>query len=265
MAIDKRRNPAIKCLTCKIYRLKNDFKNQNCCNTCFQKRISLHIKFKKVDPTKTNVACPKCNTTNKLCDMRYKGFQTMRGVKYFQGFVPYSCIACYTKNRYDNTLKQLNDPLTKDSFILARRLRERKNDKRRNGSMLKAFRRGKSTAKSQGVKWLITLPQFESLFKNPYDFYDGKRLTFGKSAYRLDRIGKTQFGGDGKRGGDYHIDNVVICHFKHNFSRDKMDLSVADYKKLIVGYLKFKKQKKANKNYIKYMRLKNNLKIRSSI
>lgn len=249
-----------KCRACgKNKHYKNFVNDQgkklnNCCLTCFNTKVKLHIKYKKVDPRTVHLNCPKCSQPKRLCDMYFSGWETTsKGSKFFRGFGKSMCANCKTLKT--NNIKK---PYVKKYVYNEAR-------KKRNGKMATAYLRLLEAAKKDGVKCLITRDQFEHLFQKPYDYYDGKRVSFGKCAYRLDRIGLPQFGGDGKKGGDYHIDNVVIAHFKHNRKRELMDLTVADYRKLYRGYMAFRASGKRNPDYLRFKRLKKKLKVKKSI
>lgn len=258
------KNFTYKCRACgknRHYKLfVNDLghKLNNCCNACFNKKVKLHIKHKKVDPTKIHINCGRCGEPKRLCDMYFKYWEKNgKGCTSFIGFIKSKCKDCKTE------LNTMYKDVDRDAYN--KKQNYPKQHRRRRGKMSYAYLKLQEMAKRDGVKCLITKDQFEALFQKPYDYYDGKKITFGKKAYRLDRIGLPQFGGDGKRGGDYHIDNVVIAHVSHNFRRDKMDLTVADYKKLYRGYMAFKASGKRNPDYLRFKRLKKRLKTKKSI
>lgn len=91
------------------------------------------------------------------------------------------------------------------------------------------YRELKSCSKEFGVNCYITLDQLKEILENESCYLTGIKLSEHlhqtKSAYYLDRIGKKEYGGDGKRGGDYILGNVRPCIFKLNELRDKLDLT----------------------------------------
>ena len=87
----------------------------------------------------------------------------------------------------------------------------------------------KSVSKRENVNLSITLDELKHILLNEKCYLTGikisEHLKQTKVAYYLDRIGKKEYGGDGKRGGDYCIDNVRPCIFKTNELRDVLNIT----------------------------------------
>lgn len=100
----------------------------------------------------------------------------------------------------------------------------------RNNNFSWRWNQLKMTAKKQGVVNHFTQQQLKDFWRdNPTCYISGKNIwdhmTTYKTAYFLDRIGKVEHGGDGKKGGDYHPDNVRTCLIEYNRLRGLWDVS----------------------------------------
>lgn len=87
----------------------------------------------------------------------------------------------------------------------------------------------KKLAKECNVNCLITEDELRHILHNEKCYLTGIKISEDlinhKFAYYLDRIGKKEFGGDGKKGGDYVLGNVRPCIFKVNRIRDTLDIT----------------------------------------
>lgn len=232
------------------------------CHKCQEKRINLHKKTKGNDPMTTFVDCKWCGREKLFCDMEWlvpRKKRLRKSGNYTKaelgGFNSSKCKSCRVEQQLLNKQNNPNKKVYSTKKIY----------NRNRGSMLLAFQKGKLSASANGVAWLISKSEFEFIHRFKQSYWTGKKITFGKAGFRLDRKGGLQFGGDGVRGGAYHINNVVVSEFELNSLRDSLNLTVPEFKKLISGYLAFKAQKKKLKNYKGIIKLKRRLKSKSSI
>lgn len=228
--IDKKEILCLKCPTCKVEQhfskfqlVQNPKKKTANCNTCQMTRINSHLANTKENPLTKKRTCICCGYKKLICDFR---FRASTGT-----YSNNTCNECVIVN--NNKVRQ-GKKLTKVQKAKVQKA-NRKAYMRRRGTLYGSFVAILNNASLAGVVCDITMSEYEKLMQqnkvctlNPR-----KKIKRKKSAGNLDRIGKIADGGDGKKGGNYTLSNVIVADGYENLIRSARDLTVKEMRDLV--------------------------------
>jgi hypothetical protein len=150
--------------------------------------------------------------------------------------------------------RQKKDPLKFEKLKKEMRIRSKRCKDLARGTIHARFKNLQEKAREKKIKNNISKDLLNKLIQSEKCYVSGIKISqvspFFPYAYFLDRIGLPEFGGNGKKGGDYDLKNIRVVSPIFNLIREQFHLSHEEMEKL------FKPIRDSSDNEIKEILLK---------